>query len=478
MNPMRRSLLKATGLLAASQLTASPASFAAVSSGMASGPGRKPSALESRLTDVFDTMWIADSHEHLFDEADRTSRAIDFFDLLSHYTLDDLSLAGLSTEDVKVAMNKSAPDEKRWAAVEEPWRYARFTGYARNLRIAINDIYGFDEISGATIGKINAAIREKNRPGLYREVLKTRARIRFYVLDDRHAHPSKPDREFFVIAREFDDFVVPQSRQDIHKLEELTNTSITSLAGLEAALEVRFNEALDAEMSAVKTLLAYQREIYFAEVGRDAAEADFARMIQTEKTPKWTFRQLIDRPFRNLEDYMFHRVMQLANAHRVPVQVHTGLNNNAPGEHNFIANSNPVHLTNVFFLYPETKFDLFHIGYPYLAEMGALGKCFPNVYIDFCWAHIISPATSAKALTEYLDTVPSNKLLAFGGDFLYVELSYAHAKIARRVCARVLAAKVEGGFCKEDEAVELGRRMFFENVANLFFPGVSQREEA
>ncbi|MDR5726572.1 MAG: hypothetical protein RB191_03785 [Terriglobia bacterium] len=68
-----------------------------------------------------------------------------------------------------------------------------------------------------------------------------------------------------------------------------------------------------------------------------------------------------------------------------------------------------------------------------------------------------------------------NKLLAFGGDFLYPELSYAHAKIARRVCAKVLAAKVEDGFCQEEEAVELGKWMFFDNVASLFFPGAFQQ---
>ena len=61
-------------------------------------------------------------------------------------------------------MNKNAPDEKRWAATERYWRYARFTGYARNLQIAMNDIYSIDEVSGATIGKIHARMREKNKP--------------------------------------------------------------------------------------------------------------------------------------------------------------------------------------------------------------------------------------------------------------------------------------------------------------------------
>ena len=385
-------------------------------------------------------MWIADSHEHIYDEQDRTSRDIDFFDLLSHYTLGDLGNAGLSRQGVELAMNKKAPEAARWAAVEPYWRYARFTGYAQNLRIAIRDIYGLEEISAATIGGINEAIRGKNKPGLYREVLKDRARIRFYVLDDRHEHPSKPDRERFVIAREFDDFVVPQSRQQARRLESLTNTSITSLATLEAALEVRFNEALKAEMSAVKTLLAYRRDIYFAEVERSAAEADFERMMRVETTPAHDFRQFTHRPFRNMEDHMFHRVMQLANTHRIPVQVHTGLNSIAPGEYNYITNTNPAQLINIFFLYRDTKFDLFHIGYPYMAEVGALVKCFTHVYVDFCWAHIISPTTSARAMSEYLDTVPSNKIMAFGGDFLYPELDLC----ARKDCAARSSSRAGG----------------------------------
>jgi len=467
MNTTRRSLLKAPRLLAAYPFFASAEGFAA------DGPDAKASGLESRLFEHFDAMWIADSHEHIYDESDRTSRDIDFFDLLSHYTLGDLGNAGLTHEGVQLAMNKKAPEAKRWAAVEPYWKYARFTGYAQNLRIAIKDIYGFDEISASTIGGINDAIRQKNKPGLYKEVLKDKGRIRFYVQDDRHVHPSKPDRNYFVIAREFDDFVMPSSRADVHKLEQLTNTSITSLATLEAALEVRYNEALAAEMSAVKTLLAYRRDIYFAEVERSTAEADFARMIAVEKTPPWDFHQLKNPAFHNLQDHMFHRVMQLANAHHTPVQVHTGLNSISQGQYNDITNTNPAHLVNIFFLYQDTKFDLFHLGYPYLAEIVALVKCFTHVYLDFCWAHIISPTTSARAMSESLDTLPSNKILGFGGDFLYAELAYAHAKIARRIVAKVLAVKVQEGFCAEEEAAELGKRMLFDNIASLFYPEVS-----
>ena len=39
---------------------------------------------------------------------------------------------------------------------------------------------------------------------------------------------------------------------------------------------------------------------------------------------------------------------------------------------------------------------------------------FPNVFIDMCWAHIISPAAVTAALADFLDGVPFNKIMGFG----------------------------------------------------------------
>ncbi len=111
--------------------------------------------------------------------------------LLSHYTLDDLTSAGLPAEAKAPCLDKKVTDAKLWVAVEEYWNYSRFTGYDVNLRIGIANLYGFNEISSRTVEGINAAVRAKNKPGLYRDVLKNQARIQYYVLDDRHPHPSK-----------------------------------------------------------------------------------------------------------------------------------------------------------------------------------------------------------------------------------------------------------------------------------------------
>ena len=67
-----------------------------------------------------------------------------------------------------------------------------------------------------------------------------------------------------------------------------------------------------------------------------------------------------------------------------------------------------------------------------------------------------------------LETVPANKLFGYGGDYRYPELSYAHAKMARRNISQVLTEKVEEGFCSETEALELARMLLHDNPDHMF----------
>lgn len=423
-----------------------------------------PQSLEQRLVAAFDALEIADTHEHLLDEKERCAQTIDFFRLIGHYALGDAISAGMTRNALELMENKNVSDAERWKALEPYWKFSHLTAYSQCLRTAIRDIYGFDEISASTIRPINDSIRARNQPGLYRDIFKERAHIRFWVQDDRAATPTPADRDYFVTVREFDRFVIPQTPDDIHKLEKVTGVSITSLDGLKRALQKNFEEAVSAGIVGIKTIIAYSRDILFQEVDEPAAARDFDNLMRGGRRLPQGFHQFVDRPFRNLEDYMFHQVIQLVDAHHLPVQFHTGMNST-----NFVSNTDPTHLTNLFFLYPQVRWDIFHIGYPYQEKLCVLAKCFANVFIDFSWMHIVSPEVCRRALNEYLETIPSNKILGFGGDFLYAELTYAHAKMARRAVAQVLAAKVVEGFCSEAEALELGHRILYENAAGLFF---------
>ncbi len=230
-------------------------------------------------------------------------------------------------------------------------------------------------------------------------------------------------------------------------------------------MERSFEQSLEAGMVNVKSTLAYAREIHYAEVPESQAESQVQVLLKDGRKVPDGFRNRVERPYRAMEDHLFHHLIQLADAHKIPVQIHTGLH---AGNGNFIENSKPTHLTNLFFLYPNVKFDLFHISYPYQGELSVLAKIFPNVYVDFCWAHIISGSLSRRTMHEMLETVPANKLFGYGGDYRYPELSYAQAKMARRNVARVLTEKVEEGFCSDEEARELARMILHDNPDAMF----------
>jgi uncharacterized protein len=125
-------------------------------------------------------------------------------------------------------------------------------------------------------------------------------------------------------------------------------------------------------------------------------------------------------------------------------------------------------MVDLLFSYPKTRFDLFHGAYPYCGELATLAKNFQNVYLDMCWLHIISPAVSRRMLDEWIETVPSNKILGFGGDYLFVEGVYGHAVMARENIASTLAAKVEDGYFTEEEALVVMRKLLRGNAAHLY----------
>jgi predicted TIM-barrel fold metal-dependent hydrolase len=145
--------------------------------------------------------------------------------------------------------------------------------------------------------------------------------------------------------------------------------------------------------------------------------------------------------------------------------IHTGLHE---GNGCNISDSNPAHVVNLIQKYPSIKFDLFHIGYPYQGLLGSIVQTYPNAYADMCWAHIISPVASVETLYEWLDLMPANKISAFGGDYVSIDLVYGHLKIAKQNVAKSLARKIDDCTMDFDGAKEIGKMVFYDNPKSIF----------
>src|SRR3954465_12730395 len=102
-----------------------------------------------------------------------------------------------------------------------------------------------------------------------------------------------------------------------------------------------------------------------------------------------------------------------------------------------------ANLTPLLSRFPQTRFVLMHISYPYDGELLAIAKQFPNAYVDLCWAGSMDPRTSGEFVRRFLHTAPINKLFGFGDDTRTPTMAYGYAVQMRCWLTRTLEAEIE-----------------------------------
>ena len=422
-----------------------------------------------KIQEYVETLPLLDTHEHLTAREELRDRQTDVLqEYLIHYFNRDLLSAGLRPSDLKIATQHALPLLQRWKILQPYWDIARFTGYGRALDIAARGLYGLDGISTATIERLNDCFLGSLKPGHFAHVLHNRSRIKVCLLDkqdqvDLNTDNLGADPTFFRPVYRLDTFIYPRLLGDIQKVEQDLNTDICSFQDWQEACELSLDRAVSHGMIALKSGLAYERPLLYERVTHAEAERSFNSVLERRHLPDWLAAPVVtDKAF---QDYMMHFVLGLANRRELAFQFHTGLQE---GNGNYILTSDPALLSNLFLQYPKVRFDLFHIGYPFQHVLSALAKNFPNVFIDMCWAHIVSPEASVRALEEWLDAVPYNKISAFGGDYAIVDAVYGHQVLARRNVSRTLGRKISEGCFDVQTARVIARRLLYDNPMEIF----------
>jgi uncharacterized protein len=419
-----------------------------------------------RIKKVVDSIRLIDTHEHLVTEQLWLAQKVDFFywfqqPWFPQYAGADLVAAGMPEEDLKLIGDPSLALDKRWAAMAPYWPGAKYTGFGQALRLAARDIHDIPDIDESTWRELSRKITESKKPGFYDKTLHGMSGIDLVILDqivlvDSFLAQGPPPRT--VRVRRFDTNFISFDLEILDNLSAEYGSPIQSLDNLLAALDKTFEDILaKGYYVGLKNSMAYDRAILFEDTPGAEAERIFDKLLKNG--------ELESAERKALEDYMMHRVVERAGIHGLPVQVHTGLH---AGPGNVITNSKPTLLTNLFQKYPETKFVIFHGSFPYMGELAVLAKNYRNVYLDMCWLPIISPTATKLWLHQWLETVPVNKIMAFGGDYLFPEGVYGHSLIARQVVAETLAEKVDSGYFSMEEAEKIARMLLRDNAIELF----------
>jgi hypothetical protein len=415
------------------------------------------------LCQVSEEIPLIDTHEHLQEEQDRLAlgEGLDFSYLFFRpYQLADMVSSGMTLADANRLQSDSLGQEEKWRLIAPYWQRVGYTGYGRAVEVTVREMYGIPGLNEETYDEVTAAMRARNKPGVHSWIIREKAGVALCILHnidgDGIVYRQNADPVLYCQALAVNHFL--QNPIPLEKLATITGVVPDSWASYQALIDRYFNLYHDKAV-AIKNNCPYWRSLYFDDVPDNRAEEIFRKAYVLGKPI--TLSEV-----KALQDATFHHSIRQAVRYDLPIQIHTGY---LADNYNLdLSRVHPANLTNLFTQYPQARFDIFHTAYPYQAELAALAKNYPNVYIDMCWAWGIDPIGTKKSLQTFIGAVPLNKIFGFGGDVWMADIVYGYARLARWGIAWALAEMVDQGYFGEEEAVLATRRILYENAQEFF----------
>ena len=395
-------------------------------------------------------MTVIDAHEHLYPESECLKLDVDAFLFFRHYCRFDLAAAGMKPEKIAYVFDSGAPLMERWREFKPYYEMISNSTYVRSAHIAMERFYGESAVTDGNIESLTQKIKDFHKPGLYTRVLRDACNIETCLNQGQ-------DRENNKLFNYPNDPLLTPVSVPIWNL--CCYGDIAGSAG-HVGMEVK---NVDDLMETARRHVRKAKENGSVGVKFSVFPMSCPSLSDAEET---LARVIKDKnhwlpPENPVADVYFDALLREAREQDLVVCVHTGY------WHDF-RQLNPSHGIHMFDSYPDVKFDLYHVGYPYVREAIMLGKSRGNVWLNMCWTYIISPHFALEALIEMLETVPGNKIIGFGGDYAVVEKIYGHLVLARQVMAKALAGKVCDGSITLDRAVSLAHHMLYQNPQNLY----------
>lgn len=402
------------------------------------------SSLEREIVTELEKLHIYDCHEHLPTESSRVNRYVDAFTLFSHYCQHDLYTGGMDKPTMGKILWQEGDIDWKWQTFEPFYKQMKNTSYCRSAHITMEKYYGEKELTGQNVHAVTSRIQEANKEGLYDRVLRDDCKIIASIncdgpLDDTHSG------RILQTVRAFDEV---RCYEDAMKRYGDGETPVDSI-----------DEVLDfCEKFIVNSKAKGAVGVKFMAFHMDGATKADAQscLLSLKANPDLRL------PRRNpLNEFVLTSMMHMAHKNDLVCCIHTGYWND-------YRELSPANLLPFVIANQDVKIDLYHAGYPYVREAIMLGKVWPNVRMNMTWTYLISQKFAFDALDEMLEMLPDNKIFGFGGDYYVVEKVFGHLTMARETIAKVLAKKVEGREMSLDRALEIGRKMLYDNPKDFY----------
>ncbi|NUN95191.1 MAG: amidohydrolase family protein [Candidatus Omnitrophica bacterium] len=404
---------------------------------------------------------LCDTHEHLqYENAWIEEKADVLSDLLNNYVPADLLTAGASQKAVERALDPKDPDiAGRLAGVLPALERSRYTGYGETVYLCARHVYGIEELTAAALAEAQPILEGLKQPGERLRLLRDVAGLEHVQTDDFvwTALPDPSGKDFFFYDLSWRNFC--NGEIPVEEIHKETGIEVKDLEDLDEAMEKLFEKFATCAI-AVKSQHAYNRTLSWRERERADAAIALNKLLSHPDT------ELAEEDRLCLGDYCWAKGVEHSIRHELPFKLHTGY---YVGNQHMRTERIPAgNLCPLLIKYPEARFVLMHIAYPYQEELVAIIKHFHNTVVDLCWAWSIDPYSTKDFLRRALRAAPLNQVLGFGGDTGKPTSAYAYSIQARTWLARTLAEEVKEGALSESEAVRVAKVWMCENQREYF----------
>ena len=415
---------------------------------------------ENILLSIMESIPIVDTHEHIPNECIRLTESHDFYGLYAANIGMDLINAGMSKEkSARLASAELSPGEK-WDLFAPYYDLLRNSTPARCSEISIKKLFGMEPLrTREEAEELSHRLKDFATPGFYDKVIRDicgiERSIRFgYGPTDK-------------------DYIPPvmyvSQLADLNKIEQITdntefmNGKWPSSLAMYVANATAFLERQKAQgVIGIKLDPSYRRPYDIASVTDAAAQHLYNRILDSRG---WRSAGIGYDEAIPLQDYLINVFVGLASELDMTVIFHTGFQ---IGHYHDLEYSRPEKLGGLLNRYRTTRFILLHCGYPWVEEAAAMARHFPNLWLDLTWVHSMSDEIAARAVRTFVDIVPRNKVLGFGGDYYLVENIYGHLEMAKHTIAKALAAKINDGALTLEDATLWCRAMLHDNAYGAY----------
>lgn len=343
-----------------------------------------------------------------------------------------------------------------FAQVRKLLRPLRFNGIYQCTRRGVLSLYGADlsDLDEASAQKLNEAIdsRYRNPFSWYATAMKQAHFIGLirpvhpeYYVQQESAESARSEARITHTVMRIDPFL------DYWSGPPERRKSLTSYSGVEPSdaaswrklLEYWFDAAARSGSLGIKQLQAYRRDLDFT--------------FRASDDVKWV-RPSTPAEVRVLQDWIVNECCRQAHERGWVHQVHVGTNN--------LPQSSPLPLASLARRYSKMKIMMIHC-WPFLDEAGALARQFANVYIDTCWQPVLNPVFLEKALTQWWNYVPLDKITC-GHDATTVEMAVGSSIFTREILSRVIGAQASQFGFPEKDLVQSAADLLHGNAERIY----------